>query len=146
MEPSGRRGTEQRVAAIRPSPRQGAWTDGRRPSSICAAVERLNRGATHRRAARTVSWTESGPVTTVPSMSDEEGRKTAEAQLASYFAKYAPAVAKLGRAVRAKLRARLPGLFEIVYVYANQDALVISIHRPNMATRGCARWGSTRTA
>jgi hypothetical protein len=28
--------------------------------------------------------------------------------------------------LRAKLRARLPGLFEIVYVYENQDALVIS--------------------
>jgi hypothetical protein len=49
-----------------------------------------------------------------------------EKQLASYFAEYQPAMAKLGRAMRAKLRARLPGLFEIVYVYANQDALVIS--------------------
>jgi hypothetical protein len=49
-----------------------------------------------------------------------------EKQLASYFAKYEPAMAKLGKAVRAKLRARLPGLFEIVYVYENQDALVIS--------------------
>jgi hypothetical protein len=50
----------------------------------------------------------------------------AEAQLADYFAKYEPAIAKLGKALRAKLRARLPGLFEIVYVYENQDALVIS--------------------
>ena len=50
----------------------------------------------------------------------------AETQLASFFAKYEPAMAKLGRALRAKLRARLPGLFEIVYVYANQSALVIS--------------------
>jgi hypothetical protein len=49
-----------------------------------------------------------------------------EKQLASYFARYEPAMAKLGKAVRAKLRARLPGLFEIVYVYENQDALVIS--------------------
>ena len=49
-----------------------------------------------------------------------------EAQLASYFAKYEPAMVKLGKALRAKLRARLPGLFEIVYVYENQDALVIS--------------------
>ena len=49
-----------------------------------------------------------------------------EKQLASYFAKYEPAMAKLGKALRAKLRARLPGLFEIVYVYENQDALVIS--------------------
>ena len=50
----------------------------------------------------------------------------AETQLASYFAKYEPAIAKLGKALRAKLRARLPGLFEIVYVYDTQDALVIS--------------------
>ena len=50
----------------------------------------------------------------------------AETQLASYFAKYEPAIAKLGKALRAKLRARLPGLFEIVYVYESQSALVIS--------------------
>ena len=49
-----------------------------------------------------------------------------ETQLASFFAKYEPAIAKLGKALRAKLRARLPGLFEIVYVYENQNALVIS--------------------
>jgi hypothetical protein len=49
-----------------------------------------------------------------------------EAQLASYFAKYEPATARLGKALRAKLRARLPGLFEIVYVYEGQNALVIS--------------------
>src|SRR6202021_4211033 len=50
----------------------------------------------------------------------------AETQVASYFAKYEPAMAKLGKALRAKLRARLPGLFEIVYVYESQNALVIS--------------------
>ena len=50
----------------------------------------------------------------------------AETQLESYFAKYAPVMAKLGKALRARLRARLPGLFEIVYVYENQDSLVIS--------------------
>lgn len=49
-----------------------------------------------------------------------------EAQLASYFAKYEPAVAGLGKALRAKLRARLPGLSEIVYVYESRNALVIS--------------------
>jgi hypothetical protein len=49
-----------------------------------------------------------------------------ETQLAGYFAKYEPAMAKLGKALRAKLRARLPGLFEIVYVYENQGALLIS--------------------
>ncbi len=50
----------------------------------------------------------------------------AETQLASFFARYEPSTAELGRALRAKLRHRLPGLFEIVYVYENQDALVIS--------------------
>lgn len=50
----------------------------------------------------------------------------AEAQLESYFARYEPAKAKLGKALRAKMRARLPGLHEIVYVYENQNALVIS--------------------
>ena len=50
----------------------------------------------------------------------------AETQLASFFAKYEPAMAKLGKALRAKMRARLPGLSEIVYVYENQNALVIS--------------------
>jgi hypothetical protein len=59
-------------------------------------------------------------------MSDEERVTSPEAQLASYFAEYEPAMAKLGKALRAKLRARLPGLNEIVYVYENQDALVIS--------------------
>ena len=49
-----------------------------------------------------------------------------EAQLASYFAKYEPGIVKLGKALRAKLRARLPGLFEVVYFYENQFALVIS--------------------
>jgi hypothetical protein len=51
---------------------------------------------------------------------------SAEAQLVSYFAKYDPAIAKLGRALRAKLRARLPGLLEVVYVYDSQNALVIA--------------------
>jgi len=49
-----------------------------------------------------------------------------ETQLTSYFAKYEPPVAKLGKALRAKLRARLPGLFEVVYMYENQNALLIS--------------------
>jgi hypothetical protein len=59
-------------------------------------------------------------------MSHEEGATNAETQLASLFAKYEPATAELGKALRAKLRARLPGLFEIVYVYESQNALVIS--------------------
>ena len=50
----------------------------------------------------------------------------AETQLAGYFARYEPAMVKLAKALRAKLRARLPGLFEIVYMYENQNALVIT--------------------
>jgi len=59
-------------------------------------------------------------------MIDEERATNAETQLASFFAKYEPAIAKLGKALRAKLRHRLPGLFEVVYLYENQNALVIS--------------------
>ncbi len=47
-------------------------------------------------------------------------------QLASFFAKYEPAIVKLGKTLRAKLRARLPGLLELVYVYDSQSSLVIS--------------------
>jgi hypothetical protein len=50
----------------------------------------------------------------------------AEAQLAGYFARYEPAIARLGKALRARLRARLPGLHEIVYLYEGRGALVIS--------------------
>lgn len=50
----------------------------------------------------------------------------AEKQLAGFFAKHPPALAKLGKALRAKLRKRLPGLNEIVYVYANQGVLLIT--------------------
>ena len=59
-------------------------------------------------------------------MSDESRVTNAEAQVASLFAKYEPATARLGKALRAKLRARLPGLFEVVYFYENQSSLVIS--------------------
>ena len=51
---------------------------------------------------------------------------SAETQIAGFFAKYDPATVKLGKALRAKLRDRLPGLFEVVYVYESQDSLVIS--------------------
>ena len=50
----------------------------------------------------------------------------AEARLQGDFAKYEPKIARLGKALRAKLRERLPGLHEIVYVYEGHDALVIS--------------------
>ncbi len=51
---------------------------------------------------------------------------TPETQLASFFARYEPAIARLGKALRAKLRDRLPGLFEVVYLYENQGSLVIA--------------------
>lgn len=59
-------------------------------------------------------------------MPDGQPTPNPETQLASYFAKYEPARAEFGKALRAKLRGRLPGFFEIVYVYENQDALVIA--------------------
>ncbi len=59
-------------------------------------------------------------------MGNEARVANAETQLASYLSKYEPPMLKLGKALRAKLRARLPGLFEIVYVYESQSALVIS--------------------
>ena len=49
-----------------------------------------------------------------------------ETQIASFFGKYDPPMRDLGVALRARLRARLPGLTEIVYVYERQNALVIS--------------------
>jgi hypothetical protein len=59
-------------------------------------------------------------------MRNDNDAVSTETQLATFFAKYEPGTAELGRALRARLRARLPGLFEIVYVYENQDSLVIS--------------------
>lgn len=56
----------------------------------------------------------------------DERAKNAETQLAGYFANYEPRIARLGKVLRAKLRARLPGLFEVVYVYESQDSLVIA--------------------
>lgn len=64
-----------------------------------------------------------------------------EQQLANFFAKYDPAIAKLGKALRTKLRARLPGLFEIVYVYASKNSLVISYSPIDKGYGGvCAIW------
>ena len=51
---------------------------------------------------------------------------SAETQLAGFFANYDPAMVRLGKALRAKLRDRLPGLSEVVYVYDSQNALVIA--------------------
>lgn len=49
-----------------------------------------------------------------------------ETQITTFFSKYDPPMRELGVVLRAKLRARLPGLTEIVYVYERQDALVFS--------------------
>lgn len=49
-----------------------------------------------------------------------------EVQLADLLAVFPAEKATLGAALRTKLRARLPGLTEIVYFYENQGALVIS--------------------
>lgn len=51
---------------------------------------------------------------------------TAATQLAEFFAKYEPAIARLGKALRTKMRARLPGLTEVVYFYERQESLVIA--------------------
>jgi hypothetical protein len=59
-------------------------------------------------------------------MSNEERVTNAETLLQNFFSKYEPARVRFGKAMRAKLRKRLPGLFELVYVYENQNALVIS--------------------
>ena len=74
---------------------------------------------------RSVS-TRSHAASTVRHMSDEDRATNAEAKLASFFARYEPETARLGKALRAKLRARLPGLNELVYLYENQHALVIA--------------------
>lgn len=59
-----------------------------------------------------------------------------EAQIASFFEKYDPAAAKLGKALRTKLRARLPGLNELVYVYENQKSLVFSYSTSEAGANG----------
>lgn len=50
----------------------------------------------------------------------------AETQLAALFTNFEPAIARLGKALRKKLRARLPGFFEVVYHYERQGSLVLA--------------------
>lgn len=47
-------------------------------------------------------------------------------ELAGFFAQFEPTIAKLGMALRAKLRQRLPGLLELVYFYERRGSLVIA--------------------
>jgi hypothetical protein len=67
-----------------------------------------------------------------------------EKQLAGFLAKYTPEIAEFARAVRAKMRARLPGAIEMVY--DNYNALVIGYlpgERPSEAIFSIAvypRW------
>lgn len=58
-----------------------------------------------------------------------------ETQIATWFATYDAPIARLGKALRAKLRARLPGLTELVYVYERQGSLVFS-YSPTEAGAG----------
>lgn len=64
-----------------------------------------------------------------------------EKQLAGYLAKYSPAIAKFGKALRAKLRMRLPGLNEIVYVYENQGVLLITYSATEQGYEGLCSIG-----
>jgi hypothetical protein len=50
----------------------------------------------------------------------------AETEIAGFLANHKPKHAKLAKAVRAELQARLPGLHEIVYVYARQATLLFT--------------------
>ena len=57
-------------------------------------------------------------------------RRSAEAQLRTLIAKFAPADLRLIGAMRRSLRKRLPTAHEVVYEYRNQGAVVIS-YSPN---------------
>lgn len=70
--------------------------------------------------------TRSTCATTVKPMPNDDLAADPEQELASFFANFQPAVAKLGKQLRVKLRKRLPGLSEVVYVYENQGSLVIA--------------------
>ena len=59
-------------------------------------------------------------------MPPDEPTPDLEAQVDRYFDRYESHLAFIGRAARSNLRDRLPGFFEVVYLYGNQDALVIS--------------------
>lgn len=62
----------------------------------------------------------------VPSPSKPERDPNPERQLTQAFARFAAPRAKLARALRTKLRARLPGLVEVVYEYERQEAVVVA--------------------
>jgi hypothetical protein len=103
----------------------GTWDTSRAPKQLRGSMRQAE-SPRNKRSYQKAAWTRPRSTSTLPNMSNEERDMNPETQLASYFAKYEPAMAKLGKALRAKLRARLPGLSEFVYVYENQSALVIS--------------------
>lgn len=64
-----------------------------------------------------------------------------EIKLASFFAQYDPAIAQLAQALRGGLRARLPGLFEIVYLYPRQRALLLTYSPTERGYQGLCSLG-----
>ncbi len=63
----------------------------------------------------------------------------AERRLAELLERCEPRVARLGKSVRKQLRARWPGLHELVYLYENQGALVLSYSPTERGAEGvCA--------
>lgn len=61
-----------------------------------------------------------------------------ETQIAAWFERYDAPIAKVGKALRARLRARLPGLTELVYVYERQGSLVFSYSPTEAGAAGVA--------
>ncbi len=61
-----------------------------------------------------------------------------ETQIATWFAKYDAPIAKVGKALRARVRARLPGLTQLVYVYERQGSLVFSYSPTEAGAAGVA--------
>jgi hypothetical protein len=109
--------------------------DQRAPSNATSCAPNLLRGPPADRK-RTRATDRLG---IMPDKKTKPPAKSAEAQVTSFFAKYAAPIAKLGKALRTKLRARLPGLMELVYVYERQDSLVLSYSPTETGSAGvCA--------
>jgi len=73
-------------------------------------------------------------------MSDEKTRdERRKRSLRATSRSYEPAIAKLGKALRAKLRDRLPGLFEIVYVYEKPERARDLVFTDRERLRGAVR-------
>src|SRR5690606_34699750 len=90
--------------------------------------------------APTEPWT--GPRGRVTVRIEVGARRTGvmdpETQIAAWFAQYDAPIAKVGKALRAKVRARLPGLTELVYVYERQGSLVFSYSPTEAGAAGVA--------